>query len=79
MQPRGVRTSEFWLTVLAAVALGIGGALGFDFDVLAWLVAAYLGSRGLAKLQRMPPQIPLPPPPPPPPDLAEAEAEAEAE
>lgn len=55
--PRGVRTSEFWLAV-ATLALGIGMTY-LDTQNAPWAVtaagivgAAYAFARGLAKLER---------------------------
>jgi hypothetical protein len=51
----GIMTTEFWLTVLAAIGIVIAGYVSDTFDNdLAWalgagLIAAYSLSRGLAK------------------------------
>jgi hypothetical protein len=51
----GIMTTEFWLTVLAAIGVVIAGYVSDTFDNdLAWalgagLIAAYSLSRGLAK------------------------------
>jgi hypothetical protein len=51
----GIMTTEFWLTVLAAIGVVIAGYISDTFDNdLAWalgagLIAAYSLSRGLAK------------------------------
>jgi hypothetical protein len=72
---KGVRTSEFWLTLLALGVLVAASLAGVDVHALesAALVVAYVLSRGVAKhpttaLLPIPTQPP-PPPPPPPEDL----------
>jgi|SRR5215207_2715328 len=52
---RGIMTTEFWLTLLAAVGIVVAGYISDTFTTdLAWalgagLIAAYALSRGLAK------------------------------
>lgn len=67
----GVRTSEFWLSLLVVLVIVAASVADVEIDTLelALVVMGYGGSRAAAKL--LPPILPPLPPPPPPPESGE--------